>query len=225
MMTRFWAHTLGALVAAVALAASATPAQAGYTFTMDETLNNELIFNGQFGDRMLSTDGAYQIDFFWLTTSGHAHISLVGGSSGLAEANHNNSNGQPDFQGLRITRVDAGAFNLDAMTLNGEASIGNLTDFTTGAGTFALYTENTGTPGNPTSISFGGAFLNVNSIVLGDPGRAGGASFENYWDNIQLSQGDNINPTPAPAGIVLFGLGFAGMGLLRKFRKGKTAVV
>ena len=31
-----------------------------------------------------------------------------------------------------------------------------------------------------------------------------------------------VNPTPAPAGFVLFGLGFAGLGMLRSFRKVKN---
>ena len=47
----------------------------------------------------------------------------------------------------------------------------------------------------------------------------------NLRSNILEFGAGDVNPTPAPAGIVLFGLGFAGMGLLRKFRKGKTAVV
>jgi hypothetical protein len=46
---------------------------------------------------------------------------------------------------------------------------------------------------------------------------------EVYLNIDNFSFGDTsppVNPTPAPAGVVLFGLGFAGLGMFRSFRKG-----
>ena len=48
-MSRFWANTLGAIVAVVALGASATPAQAAFTLNFDSFASGDAVPNGYGG--------------------------------------------------------------------------------------------------------------------------------------------------------------------------------
>ena len=53
------------------------------TITFSEPVFNGVGFNGQINNQLLSVDGAYLVDFFWLNFSGHHHISFG------VENNHN----------------------------------------------------------------------------------------------------------------------------------------
>ncbi len=79
----------------------------------------------------------------------------------------------------------------------------------------AIFTDNF--PGVNTPTGPGAAFA-LSGWIGGSAGTGRGGE---YTINIEgASFGDSVHPTPAPAGVVLFGLGFAGLGMFRSFRKG-----
>lgn len=172
-------------------------------------------FNNQNNPYFITADGQYRAEAFWLNTDGHFHINTFSGNQ--VEANHNYaaSWGMSQLQGIRITRVDNGMFNLVSMDLLGRAAVGSLSNFTTGlGGSWTLYTELTGSTSNLTTVSFGTAFSNVTEIFIADPRAAGfTTSSTNYWDNITMAQ----TAVPEPASIVMLGTG--ALGLIFKTRK------
>lgn len=220
-MLRYGKQVLVVCLTVGLFSTAVNPAKATF-ITMSEARTTGVLFNGQLGEVLLSSDGEYRVEFFFLNNTGHSHVSFVGGASGFAEVNHNYSKffTPAETQGLRITRVDGGLFNFDSMTLHGSVAIGNFTDFTRGGGRFNLAIGNPigSTPANPTTTSFGGFYHNLSSIVFADPARAGGSSETNYWDNIQLTR-STPNAVPAPAGAVLLGIGAGCLGLFRSFRR------
>lgn len=192
----------------------------GSLITFDESLGLAVGFNGQNNDFLISTDGQYRVEFFWLNAGGHAHLGSAGLPDGIGERNHNNSGGTANsIQGMRITRVDNGAFTLVSADIFGQAAIGDLTNFTTGAGTFALF-NGSGTSNDPGTINFGAQFAGVTSLVFADPGRAGGNSSSNDWDNLNLVQGNAS--VPEPASLAIFGLSALAFGVVG-YRRRKLA--
>lgn len=179
-------------------------------------------FNGKTNEFLLSNDGLYRVETFWVNVNGgHFHIHLENGDpdpSNLAEHNHNNSNstnGGIGLQGFRITRLDARPFNLVQMNIFWQASVGQMTNFATGAAggsgalPWALWNGPAGsTIIAPGVVSFGTAYTNLSYIDIVDPAAAGGTSspvagpngtFEESWDNIVLSL-DNKEPQNVSAG-------------------------
>jgi hypothetical protein len=155
--------------------ASSTALASTTTITFSESQSTATGFNGQSNPYLTSSDGEYKVEFYWLNTGGHDHVS-----SG-AENNHDNSRGtQSSAQGIRITRTDGGSFSLDSMSLAGEAAVGTLSDYSTGAGSYTLYTNSSGT------VSFGSSYTGTH-VVIADPGIAGGSDTSNSWDDIVLS--------------------------------------
>lgn len=145
-------------------------------------------FNGQTNRFLISADGEYRAEFFWLNTSGHDHINS---GTPEAESNHNYARtfGLNQLQGVRITRTDGALFDLASMDLlDGEVAVGQLNDFNTGAGTFTLF-DAVGT------LSFGSQFEDVNEVYFVDPWAAGGSSTSNNWDNIRLETGGGSGTT------------------------------
>jgi MYXO-CTERM domain-containing protein len=172
---------------AVLLAAAslfAGTAQADTTFTFSESITSVAGWNGQTNEGMTSSDGLYKLEFFWLSTAGHSHIS-----SGQ-EHNHNQAYGagstKSQLQGVRITRADGATFTLKEMDLYGEAAVGSISNTTSGDGTYTLYTSSSGSSSSPATQSFGSSFAGVTSIVIADSYGAGGTNTSNSWDNIVL---------------------------------------
>jgi hypothetical protein len=214
-MRRFSVMVVGVLSV---MGVYSSTALAGYTFNFNESRSGATIFNGLSGVQSFSTDGVYKLEFFWLNNSGHDHVYNAGGTAGNVEGNHNysgNASNANIMQGLRITRVDGGVFDVKSMRLRGQAAAGELTNFTTGAGTFSLY-NGSGTASSPGLVSFGTSFSGVTSFVLADPGRAGGTTGGD-WDDIVLA--DTLTEVPAPPAVVLAVIGVmsaGGMGWLRR---------
>ncbi len=233
MMTRFWSHTLGAIVAAVALGASATPAHAEYISTLGSwngidnvssfgepnaatygqtiTVGATDTFLTDFSFRMRTDAG--QISNFeavvmqWDQVAFHAVGPILYNSSNLT-----NTGPVDGFNVIIInTNVNLAANTQYVLYFSAsnffdsvdDLSAFGITDGTAYSGGKFVYSNNGNDPSLLTTSSWHSAFA-VNLAFTAN-----------------LSP---VNPTPAPAGIVLFGLGFAGMGMLRKFRKGKIAV-
>lgn len=178
------------------------------TITFSESEFSAVGFNGQTNRTLLSSDGQYRVESFWLNTGGHFHIAdcTIGDP---CEKNHNQSgalNNGNQLQGIRIARVDAQAFTLTSMDIfSGQASIGQLTNFLNGAGTWGLYGA-----GN---IVFGSAFANVTQIYIADPFAAGGTAGNNWWDNIILSSATVPDPGSS---VLLFAFGLLGTAMARR---------
>jgi hypothetical protein len=157
-------------------------------FTFDEPEGFGPGFDGQFNPFKISADGQYRAEAFWLNAGGgHFHTSTFD-SIDYFEANHNNSGGQADsLQGVRFSRVDNAPFNLVSMQLYGGAAVGFINNFTTGAGTWTLYSSAV-----ESTVLFGSAFNNVTAVYLADPGAAGMQSFDNRWDDVVLVQTQGV---------------------------------
>ncbi len=167
--------------------------------TFSETIQNTSSgFNGQANQYLISNDGSYRVESFWINLGSFFHIYDEAGDGNLAEHNHDNAQGIPTAtQGIRISRVDGQPFTLQQMNIFGQAAIGQLNNFNSGSGTFSLY-NGSGTFSAPGLVSFGTTFANVSQIYLVDPSRAGGSSNRNSWDNIVLKI--NNDPPVADAG-------------------------
>jgi PEP-CTERM motif len=194
---------------ASALLLCSTPAWAT-TITFSEPESSAVGFNGQFNQFFLTSDGQYRVEAFWLGTSSHFHDFVVGGTNGTVEANHNQSGGAgttSQAQGVRISRVDGQSFDLLGMDLFGQVSVGQFSDLTTGAGSFALF-NGSATLVAPGPLSFGSSFTGLTAIYLADPFVGGGTSFGNAWDNVTVQA--SAAAVPEPATMVLLGTGLAG---------------
>ncbi|GDX82264.1 hypothetical protein LBMAG42_40750 [Deltaproteobacteria bacterium] len=188
---------MSALFTLLALTSVLTPsARADTTITFSESIGSTSGWNGQTNEYLTSSDGLYKVEYFWLNTAGHSH------TSGGIEYNHNQAYGAgstlTQMQGVRIRRVDGAAFKLKQMDLYGQAAVGSISSVTTGAGTYTLYTNMSGSSSAPTTTSFGSSFTGVTSIVIGDAWGGGGTSTSNGWDNIVLgastdADGDGYN--------------------------------
>jgi hypothetical protein len=192
------------------------PSNAAATvITFDEATSFEATFNGLSGSVLLSSDGEYLVESFYTNFSGHFHITDCG-FDGDCEENHNQQ-GDPiadgELQGIRISRVDGGLFDLVSMNIfEGEASIGDLTNFTTGAGIWTLFAS----PG-VAPIIFGLSFTGLDDIFIADPFAAGGTSMTNLWDNITLEAS-----VPEPGLLLLLGVGSLG-AILNARRRQRAA--
>lgn len=177
----------------------------GSIVTFSETVSSASGFDGQLNQFLISSDGQYRVEAYWLNSGGHFHIVDNGSPDYMLEASHGQTG-----QGIRIVRVDGQKFDFLGMDLYNQAAVGHLANFTTGAGTYTLYTDTSGTTNDPATISFGSAFTNVYSVVVAHPSAAGGSG-GGLWDNLQLQ-----SSVPEPATLAIWSLlgllGLAGFG-------------
>ncbi len=214
MMTRFWAHTVGAIVAIVALGASANQAQAAFTLNFDDINvgGQDSIPNGYGG---FDWNNFFTIDKTIFPDSGYNRGTVSDNNTafnGFANPAALSSASLFTFNSAYLTA----AWNT-GLSIQVEGIVGGVTIYTQ-----TVIVDNLA----PTLFTFNYAnidTLRFTSFGGTDASAADGGSGEHFaLDNATF--GGDVNPTPAPAGIVLFGLGFAGMGMLRSLRKGKTAV-
>ena len=233
MMTRFWAHALGAIVAAIALGASATPAQGAFITTVPSW--NGIDNLAYFGEPNTATYG--QTITVGATDTFLTDFSFRMGTDPGQISKFKAVVMQWDQATLRA--VGPILYNSSALTNTGPVDGFNVVTITTNVNLAAntqyvlfFSASNFFDSVNDQSV-FGFISSDVYSggeFVFSNNGNDPTLLTSSSWTN--FSPGDlafdahlsPVNPTPAPAGIVLFGLGFAGMGLLRKFRKGKTAI-
>ena len=216
---RTFARSTALAAATLGLSLLSVGAHAQTTITFNEAGGFAAGFNGQTNPFLLSTDGMFRVEAFWLNTSGHFHIINSGGN--LLENNHNQAGGVGNLnnlQGVRITSTDNGLFTLQSMGLFGQAAIGNISNTSTGAGAYTLF-NGSGTMTAPGLVNFGGTFSGVSSIVIADPFAAGGNGFNNGWDNIVLVRGGAVVPEPGSMAMMAAGLLPLGLALRRRIRK------
>ena len=232
MMTRIWARTLGATIAIVALIIATNPAQAAFTLYTDRatfnaattttTIDFEQNTSGNFTyyDNPGLTIG--RVDFRGIVDGGGSDYlytvdpdispSLFEWGSGDVLHGPTGNNGFIPGQILVTLTPGFTAVGVDLMTIFGYAgtidigvSTGDVTSIVT------LNDPNRQFLGFTSDVA-------ITSVSY----RARGTSFVEM-DNFSYGSANDVNPTPAPAGIVLFGLGFAGLGMFRSVRKGKIS--
>ena len=139
------------------------------TITFAESLTSITGANGAWNDSVTSSDGLYIAEFYWLQNSGHHHVS------GGIEYNHDNSGGNcSEMQGVYIYRVDGTSFNLSTIDLYGEATIGEMSSYSGGTGSFTLLSEYGGSASSPSTVSIG--VTGVTNYTIADPGCMGGST-------------------------------------------------
>ena len=152
--------------------------------------------------RIYATGGA-----FLASTNGGASFDtqlFLFDSTGMGVIGNDDITGS-NLQSSFSTTLTAGIYYIGISAFNNDPlSSGGL-----------IFTNNF--PGVQTPTGPGAAFA-----LSGWTGGSAGTGFGGeYTINIRGGDfGDSVNPTPAPAGVVLFGLGFAGLGMFRSFRKG-----
>ncbi len=179
-------------------------------------------FNGHNNAFRVSADGAFRLEAFLTQGDGHFHSADGEGTSdniagGDEEENHNwaATGGVNNLQGMRLSRVGGGRFNVLSMELRGGVAIGRLLSEGPTEGTWrfwsgdAIFTGNPTPPGpNPSAdydlartfvadiqqrgtVHFGNAYYGVTELFFVDPAAAGvtAARFaRNAWDNIVIER-------------------------------------
>jgi hypothetical protein len=205
------------IVAFIAAAGISISAHADSTVTFNETQYGPTTgFNGGQNPYLLTADGLYRVEAFWLNYNGHFHTYLDA-SNNAYEDNHNNSGGfLPDLQGLRITTVSGQAFDaysFDLLNLGAQIAISTDMNASTGAATWSLL-SGAGTH------NLGGAYHGITALYLADPGAAGGSSYDNRIDNIKLG---SVSAVPE-AGTALAGMGLVLVTLFQRRRSQRLSV-
>ena len=244
-MDRVWIRTLGALLAVVAIGVGANPARAGYVVytdrasfnaatTLTATLNFEeptdqpftlydapgLTLSGVNFRGILDVPGPHDIfssiDYlFTIDPSYDPVFNSYSWGSGRVLAGPDGAHDPVNdvYSGHILVTLSPGvtAIGVDLMTFDPFADSVDIL-FANGD-SFSVPTLD-----NPNRAFFG---YTSDSAISSIGFRSHNPSFLNM-DNFSFGDANPpVNPTPAPAGFVLFGLGFAGLGKLRSFRKSK----
>jgi hypothetical protein len=224
-MTRILRRTVGALLAAVALAAGAAPARAGFTvytnrtdFDAATTNQNSFDFSGEAAiDSFAFFNSPPGFTRNGVTfTSSTNHLFVIGrdfaspdfaftGADFVLQDNESNSTMNIVLPpGTAAFAFDAGIqWALGPITVTVTLSSGDATSYTA--------------PVRP-ELSFFGLVSDtqLTSISLSTPGF--GLSLANF------TSADAIDPVPAPPAVVLFGVGVVGLAGFRALRRKTQAV-
>ncbi len=241
-MNRFWTQTFGAMVAVVALAA-VSPIQAGFINTLPSWDG----FQGErgLGEPSVATFGqtitvgateTFLTDFSFQVATDPTNTSRFQAYVMAWDSVNKVAVGDVLFQSAAITNVGPAAppssYNAINVVTNVQLAANReyVLFFSTsknfdGVNDFARLGSIT------PDVYSGGTFVyNNNENRFGElstnPWREGSGGNDSqpvsdlaFTANLIDSP---VNPTPAPAGVVLFGLGFAGLGMFRSFRRSKV---
>lgn len=244
-MNRFWNQALATVVAVVAFAA-VTPAQAGFISTVPSW--NTFQGGYGFGDPPTGTATYGQT----ITVDPLLGTFLTDFSFRVATNVGETSRFQAivmEWNSVAKVAVGPILFNSPSLTnVSGDTLTYNVVNVTTNVQLVAnkeyvlFFTTTNNVSDGISDYAFFGAIAPDapdtyigGSFVYNDNGTNFGNLSSNPWTNYRdfdptaddlaftANFGDApVNPTPAPAGVVLFGVGFAGLGMFRSFRKSKT---
>ena len=144
-----------------------------------------------------SSDGLFYIEWFSQVDFAHQDITSVTTGAecefdGPSVFSHFNPASNP--QGIYITRVGGGEFDLVSMDLAGEVAISLNAASGTRAGDYVLFDEDGGA-----TEDFAGAYDGITEVWLAGPAMAGGSESPSCWDNIVLHIDDIAVAVEAPA--------------------------
>ena len=244
MMNRFWNQALATVVAVVALAA-VSPVQAGFITTVPSWDGFTYAYGfgepdtATFGQTITvdASKGTFLTDFSFRVATNTGDTSLFQAYVMAWDSANKLAVGEILFQSNVITNVGSATppspFNEIKVVTNLQLS------------TNQQYVLFFNTSNNFNSVNDFAYFGSVHpdaysdgSFVYNNNGDRFGELTTNPWNVGYIGDDVNppvadlaftanfgdapVNPTPAPAGVVLFGLGFAGLGMFRSFRKSKT---
>jgi hypothetical protein len=243
MMNRFWTQTVGAIVAVVALAA-VNPTQAGFITTLPSWDGVQGV--NSFGEPDTATYGqtitvgateTFLTDFSFRVATDVGNISrfeaIVMEWDSVAKV----AVGPILFNSGLLTNSTIGDtpyYNVVGVTTNVQLvankeyvlffTTSNVFDTSNDFATFGSVSPILPLPDAYTGGSFVFNNNGNNFGSLSDPTNPWNVGYPNA-DDLAFTANlidPPVNATPAPAGVVLFGLGFAGLGMFRSFRKSKV---
>ncbi len=242
-MNRFWTQTVGAIVAVVALAA-VSPTQAAFITTLPSWDGNQGITG--FGEPNTATFGqtitvgateTFLTNFSFQVATDPTNISrfqayvmawdsinkvAVGSILFQSAVITNTGPATPPspYNAINvITNVQLTANQEYVLFFNTSNNFDNVNDFAA----FGAITPDAYTGGSFVFNNNGNQFgdLSTTPWTVGYPGDDVNPPTADLAFTANL-QDAPLNPTPAPAGVVLFGLGFASFGMFRSFRRSKV---
>lgn len=194
------------------------------TITFDEPIMTEIGFTGNFNQFLISSDGFYRVESFWLG-GGSGMFHIIDGMQWNSNFSAFAGFSQQLYMGLRITKLDGSAFDLKSMDLWGQAAVGQIND----PNSFVLIQGPTDMDMIPETIDFGGQFDGVHEISIVDPGVVGpdgdagnsgpGNPWNNRWDNLVLEMNMGV-PEPGAMTLALAGGGVLLLCARRRRQRG-----
>jgi hypothetical protein len=217
-MRSVWTRAAVAFAAAVAVAAGATPARAGFINGGFETgdftgwtVNIPALASVESNVAKIAESGSYSAtegtNFAYLNTGGGVGVYTI-----ISQSFSVNAGTQLDFDVF----FDAG----DYLPFN-DNGYANLVDANTNAVVATLWTSSVAAVGDYGSTPW--THVTTNVAAAGTYKLELGVT--NVGDNILTSAigVDNVNSVPAPAGALLFGVGLVSLGGFRAVRRKKVA--
>lgn len=245
-MNRFWTQTLVALVAVVALA-TVSPVQAGFITTLP--IWDGIQYAGGFGEPNTATfgqtitvdaaQGTFLTDFTFQVATDPTNTSRFQAYVMAWDSANKLAIGNVLFQSGVITNVGPAVAPSPFVAIN---VVTNNLQLAANQEYVLFFNTSNNFDGSNDFASFGSIHPDAyagGSFVYNNNGDQFGALLIDPWtlgyagDDVNPPVADlafianfsdaPVNPTPAPAGVVLFGLGFAGLGMFRSFRRSKVA--
>jgi len=227
-MNHIWTKMLAVLLAAVAIGLGASPAKAAFVNATDRGWYDDTGFHDPSNLNYIAgfDRGTQYRDFFVFDLSGISN-PIISASLRL----WNPSNGTTGPGTFQVSDVST---PIPSLTAGGSGQTATFNDLGTGTsfGSVAVSTADNGTFVTVNLNASALAFLNANlgnTIAFGGQFITSGNQTFAFTNSNILADTQLIyeapapNVVPAPAGIVLFGLGLTGLGGFRLFRR-KSAV-
>jgi large repetitive protein len=230
-MNHIWTKMLAVLLATVAFGVGASPAQAAFLNATDRGWYDDTGFHSPSNLNYIAgfESGTQYHDFFVFNLSGITN-PLTSASLRL----WNPSNGTTGPGTFQVSDVSTA---IPTLIAGGTGNVATYNDLGTGTsfGSVAVSTADNGTFVTVNLNASALAFLNANlgnTVAFGGRFDTQGNYTFGFTDNtISLADTQLIyeaptpNVVPAPAGIVLFGIGLTGLGGFRLFRRKSAAPI